>query len=62
MEEPGGKQEFWSQTELLKLVQDRHGRDWFSVSRDVESKTRQQCNGKVVREVAAVRMQEPARV
>ncbi len=63
MEEPGGKREheLWSQAELtqLKAAVDRHGRDWASVSRDVGSKTRQQCLGKVKVEVAAGRMQEP---
>jgi hypothetical protein len=38
---------------------DRHSRDWVSVSRDVGSKTRQQCCKKVWIEVAAGRMQEP---
>jgi hypothetical protein len=41
---------------------DRHGRDWAAVSRDVGSKTRQQCSDKVAKEVAAGRMQEHARV
>ena len=61
MQKPGGKQVSWSKTELLKLMQavDRHGRDWVSVSRDVGSKTRQQCKDKVKAEVAAGRMQEP---
>jgi hypothetical protein len=63
MQEPGGKQEqeSWSQDELIKLkaAVDRHGRDWVSVSRDVGSKTRQQCINKVKIEVAAGRMQEP---
>jgi hypothetical protein len=38
---------------------DRHGRDWVSVSRDVGSKTDEQCRIKVFSEVAAGRMQEP---
>ena len=66
MQEPGGKQDqaswaSWSQDELiqLKAAVDRHGRDWVSVSRDVGSKTRQQCLKKVKIEVAAGRMQEP---
>ena len=48
MQKPGGKQVSWSKTELLKLMQavDRHGRDWVSVSRDVGSKTKQQCLSK----------------
>ena len=55
------EQESWSQAELiqLKAAVDRHGRDWFAVSRDVGSKTRQQCRYKVAFEVAAGRMQEP---
>ena len=67
MQEPGGKrkreraQESWSQAELvqLKAAVDRHGRDWAAVSRDVGSKTKQQCLNKVKNEVAAGRMQEP---
>jgi hypothetical protein len=61
MEEPGGKRESWSKTELLKLMQavGRHGRDWAAVSRDVGSKTNKQCRLKVKSEVAAGRMQEP---
>jgi hypothetical protein len=61
MQEPGGKQESWSHTELLKLMQavDRHSRDWVSVSRDVGSRTRTQCHHKVKVEVAAGRMQKP---
>ncbi len=61
MLKPGGKRVSWSKTELLKLMQavDRHGRDWVSVSRDVGSKTNKQCKGKVKKEVAAGRMQEP---
>ena len=62
MQEPGGKQEqeSWSQAELvqLKAAVDRHGRDWVAVSRDVGSKTRQQCRKKVNIEVAAGRMQD----
>ncbi len=38
---------------------ERHGRDWVAVSRDVDSKTRQQCCNKVKFEVGAGRMQEP---
>jgi hypothetical protein len=65
MQEPGGKREHesWSQAELvqLKAAVDRHGRsDWVSVSRDVGSKTRQQCMRKFLFEVASGRMQEPA--
>jgi predicted SprT family Zn-dependent metalloprotease len=64
MQEPSGKQkrESWSQAELvqLKAAVDRHGRDWAAVSRDVGSKTRQQCIEKVTTEVAAGRMQEPS--
>jgi hypothetical protein len=63
MQEPGGKREreSWSQAELvqLKAAVDRHGRDWVSVSRDVGSKTNEQCLKKVRTEVAAGRMQEP---
>jgi predicted SprT family Zn-dependent metalloprotease len=61
MQEPGGKHESWSQAELiqLKAAVDRHGRDWFAVSRDVGIKTRQQCMVKVTFEVAAGRMEEP---
>jgi hypothetical protein len=61
MQEPYGKQESWSQAELvqLKAAVDRHGRDWVAVSRDVGSKTRNQCLKKVKIEVAAGRMQEP---
>jgi hypothetical protein len=61
MQEPGGKQESWSQAELiqLKAAVDRHGRDWVSVSCDVGSKTKKQCHYKVQFEVAAGRMQEP---
>jgi hypothetical protein len=61
MQKPGGKHVSWSKTELLKLMQavERHGRDWVSVSRDVGSKTRQQCYNKVINEVAAGRMEEP---
>jgi hypothetical protein len=61
LQKRGGKQVSWSRHEHLKLMQavDRHGRDWVSVSRDVGSKTRQQCKDKVKAEVAAGRMQEP---
>ncbi len=63
MQEPGCKREreSWSQAELvqLKAAVDRHGRDWAAVTRDVGSKTRKQCWGKVKIEVAAGRMQEP---
>jgi hypothetical protein len=63
MQEPGGKQvhESWSQAELiqLKAAVDRHGRDWFAVWRDVGSKTRLQCQQKVMIDVAAGRMEEP---
>jgi hypothetical protein len=61
MPEPGGKRESWSRAELvqLKAAVDRHGRDWVSVSRDVGSKTAQQCLDKVSSEIAAGRMQEP---
>ena len=64
MQEPGGKQErgeSWSQAELiqLKAAVDRHGRDWAAVTRDVGSKTKQQCKNQVQFEVAAGRMQEP---
>jgi hypothetical protein len=59
MEEPGGKQEqeSWTEAELLKLKQavDRHGRDWAAVSRDVGSKTSQQCQHKLSNEVRAGR-------
>jgi hypothetical protein len=60
MQEPGGKreQESWRQAELKAAV-DRHGRDWAAVSRDVGSKTKQQCLNKVKFKVAAGRMQEP---
>jgi hypothetical protein len=62
MQKPGGKKVLWSRTEHLKLMLavGRHGRDWVSVSRDVGSKTRQQCIDKVTTEVAAGRMQEPS--
>ena len=63
MQEPGGKQvqDSWRKVELLRLSKavSRHGRDWVAVSRDVGSKTKQQCHDKVAREVAAGRMQEP---
>ncbi len=63
MQEPGGKreQESWSQAELvqLKAAVDRHGRDWAAVSRDVGSKTTQQCYNKVFFEAASGRMLEP---
>jgi hypothetical protein len=64
MQKPGGKQmykESWSQAELvqLKAAVDRHCRDWVSVSRDVGSKTKEQCLNKVFHEVGAGRMQEP---
>ena len=61
MQKPGRKQVSWSKTDLLKLMKavNRHGRDWVSVSRDVGSKTAQQCLDKVNKEVAAGRMQEP---
>jgi hypothetical protein len=63
MQEPGGKQvqDSWSKAELLRLRKavSRHGRDWVAVSRDVGSKTNQQCMNKVATEVAAGRMQEP---
>jgi hypothetical protein len=63
MQEPGGKRfrNPWSKAELVKLrmAVGQHGRDWVAVSRDVRSKTREQCNGKVDKEVAAGRMQEP---
>ncbi len=63
MQEPGGKrvQDSWRKVELLRLSKavGRHGRDWVAVSRDVGSKTKQQCNNKVAAEVAAGRMQEP---
>jgi hypothetical protein len=63
MQEPGGKQEqeSWSQAELiqLKAAIDRHGRDWAAVTRDVGSKTKEQCRHKVTFEIAAGRMQEP---
>jgi hypothetical protein len=64
MQKPGGKQvreSSWSQTELLLLMQavDRNGRDCVAVSRDVGSKTRQQCKGRAFAEIAAGRMQEP---
>ena len=50
MQEPGGKQESWSQAELAQLKEavDRHGRDWVSVSRDVGSKTTNQDRKSVV--------------
>jgi hypothetical protein len=38
---------------------DRHGRDWVSVSRDVSSKTNQQCLKRVKIEVTAGRMLNP---
>ena len=60
MQEPGGKQkkESWSQAELiqLKAAVDRHGCDWVAVSRDVGSKTAQQCQHKVSSEIAAGRI------
>jgi hypothetical protein len=63
MEEPGGKrvQDSWRKVELFRLSKavSRHGRDWVAVSRDVGSKTREQCIKKVAKEVAAGRMQEP---
>jgi hypothetical protein len=63
MQEPGGKRllSWWSNAELLKLMQavERHGRDWVAISRDVGSKTAQQCKGKVSTEVGAGRMVLP---
>jgi hypothetical protein len=61
MQKSGGKQVSWSRTEHLKLMQavDRHGRDWVSVSRDVGRKTSLQCYNKVIKKVAAGRMEEP---
>jgi predicted SprT family Zn-dependent metalloprotease len=63
MQEPGGKQvqDSWSKAELLRLSKavSRHGRCWVAVSCDVGSKTKLQCWGKVAKEVAAGRMQEP---
>ena len=44
---------------MLSKAVGRHGRDWVAVSRDVGSKTKQQCRDKVAAEVAAGRMQEP---
>jgi uncharacterized membrane protein YdjX (TVP38/TMEM64 family) len=37
----------------------QHGRDWVAVSRDVRSKTSDQCRNKVAKQVATGRMQEP---
>jgi hypothetical protein len=63
MQEPGGKRfrNPWSKAELVKLrmAVGRHGRDWVAVSRNVRSKTTLQCKGKVAKEVATRRMQEP---
>jgi hypothetical protein len=63
MQEPGDNRfrNPWSKAELVKLrmAVGQHGRDWVAVSRDVRSKTRDQCHDKVAREVAAGRMQEP---
>ncbi len=57
MQEPGGKQEPWSQAELILLEAAiaRHGRDWAAVARDV-GRTNEQCRNKVVFEVAAGRL------
>ncbi len=53
MQEPDGKraQDSWSKAELLRLSKSvsRHGRDWVAVTRDVVSKTKQQCMGKVAK-------------
>ena len=63
MQEPGGKQvqDSWRKVELFRLSKavGWHGRDWVAVSRDVGSKTKQQCKDKLAAEVAAGRMQEP---
>jgi hypothetical protein len=44
---------------ISATVNNRHGRDWFSVSHDVGSKTKKQCFHRIRLEVAAGRMQEP---
>jgi hypothetical protein len=66
MQEPGGKHvhDSWNDFELgaLKRAVAQHGRDWAAVSSQLHrSKTRQQCKDKVKAEVAAGRMQKPAR-
>jgi hypothetical protein len=49
------------ETAILRLSVAKNGRDWATVSADVGTKTKQQCENKVTHEVSAGRMPEPAR-
>jgi hypothetical protein len=64
MEEPPGLivQETWTAQEMVALVQglDQYGRDWVAISRKVGTRTRTQCQDKIITEVFAGRMEKPS--